>query len=216
MSDYLFHVRARSEGVLGAIIQVSLELTLKSFRVGVEFGEFISDLVFAKVNDATLLVLQNVEGEACKDKVSDCHFIADNEPGRIRFVKLFLDNGKELCEDTILPGLQLSAFLRIRGENESLCNRVECISVGFDNHIDHSSSFPVLGIIVSKLNAKLTEDSIGLLACFTALVDNRHATELTSVSGSLTCAPCLLADINLLIRGTFVLQKHNERTRTCV
>ena len=131
---------------------------------------------------------------------------------------MFLDNGEEFCKDTISPGRHLFSFLSVRGGDNSLCDRVEGISVGFDDHVDHSGDFPVLGIrvVIPELDTKLTEDSIGLLACFSTLMDNRHATELTNVACSLACAPSFLADIDLLKSSALVFQKHHKRSWTSV
>ena len=51
---------------------------LKSSRVSVELG-VLDKLILYKSEAGALLVLQDVEGEAGQNKVSDCHFVADDE-----------------------------------------------------------------------------------------------------------------------------------------
>ena len=215
LSDTLvsrFHMPARSsEGVLGAAFQVCLHLVLNSSRVGIELG-VLEKLILYKSEARALLVLQDVEGEAGQSKVSNCHFIADDEPGRGWLVELFLDNGEELSQDTIFPCSHLLGLLVVRAKEEGLSDRVEGISVGLNDHVNHSSSLPVCWIVIAKLDAKLTQDSIGLLAGLSTLVDDWHAAELSSVSCSLAATPRLLADLDLLVSGTLVVEEHDEGT----
>ena len=202
---------ARSEGELGAAFQVCLHLVLNSSRVGIELG-VLEKLILYKTEAWALLVLQDVEGEAGQGKVSDCHFVADDEPGRSWLVELFLDQAEELSQDTIFPSCHLLGLLVVRADKEGPSDRVEGIRVSLNDHVNHSSSLPVCWVVIAKLNTKLTQDSIGLLAGLSTLVDDRHASELSSVSSLFAATPCLLADLDLLVSGTLVVEEHKEGT----
>lgn len=206
---------ARSEWELGAAFQVRLHLVLKSSRVGIEFG-VIEKLILYKTEARALLVFQDVEGEAGQGKVSNCHFVANNEPGWRWLVELFLDNAEELSQDTIFPSCHLLGLLVVRADEEGLSDRVEGIRVGLNDHVNHSSSLPVCWVVIAKLNTKLTQNSIGLLAGLSTLVNDRQATELSSVSSLFAATPCLLADLDLLVSGTLMVEEHKEGTWTGV
>ena len=188
----------QSERVLGAVVQVVCKLGPESVSVGAELGE-LHELALAERMHWVQLVLQDVEGEAGQDEVSNRQIVAAQELVDGIHAEVLLDDSEEFRQDTISPSLHLRRFLFGWGEDDRTCDRVESISVGLNDHIDHSSLLPVLRIVIAELDAKLAKKSIGLLARLSVLVDDGHAAELASVAGSLARTPSLLADLNLLV-----------------
>ena len=127
-----------------------------------------------------------------------------------------LDEREQLCQDTVSPSLHLLHLLFGWGEDDRRCDRVESLSVGINDHIDHSSFLPVVKIVIAELDAKLTKESVGLLEHVSFLVDDGHAAEFSSVTGSLARIPNTLADVILLVVNALMLEKHNKRTRATV
>ena len=86
-----------SEEVLGSSIEMALECSVESACILVELGVVSKDRSKSGRKWA-LIVLQDVEGHASENEISDGNIITDDEIASLIFCKLLLANGKELGE----------------------------------------------------------------------------------------------------------------------
>ena len=86
-----------SEEVLGSSVEMALECSVESACILVELGVVSKDRSKSGRKWAHI-VLQDVEGHASENEISDGNTITDDEIASLIFCKLLLANGKELGE----------------------------------------------------------------------------------------------------------------------
>ena len=109
------------------------------------------------------IVLQDVEGQASEDEISDGKIITDDELASLNFSELLLTNGKEFGKQSSFEGLDGSRLLFIRGEDKDLATGIEQVAPSVDDHVNDASLLPVVVGVVAMLDTKRAEDCKGLL-----------------------------------------------------
>ena len=86
-----------SEEVLGSSVEMALESSVESACILAELREVSKDRS-KRGRKRAHIVLQDVEGQASENEISDGKIITDDEIASLILCKLLLANGKELGE----------------------------------------------------------------------------------------------------------------------
>ena len=162
------------------------------------------------------IVLQDVEGQASEDEISDGKIITDDELASLNFSELLLANSKEFGKQSSFEGLDSSRLLFLSGEDKDLAKGIENVAPCVDNHVDEASLLPVVMGVVAVLDTERAEDCEGLLLALATACSDGQTTELTSVTSSLSLTPSILGSRYILERNTLVFKKLDERVGAAV
>ena len=163
-----------------------------------------------------LIVLQDVESQASKNKISDGKIITDDEFTTCNFSKLLLCNSKELGEQSGLESLDGGRLFRILGEDKDLAKGIEHVAPSVDNHVDDASLLPVVVRVIAVLDAERSEDCEGLLLTLATASSDGQTAELSSVTSSLSLAPGILGSHHVLERNTLVFKELDGGVGTAI
>ena len=162
------------------------------------------------------IVLQDVEGQASENEISDGKIITDDELASLNFSELLLTNGKEFGKQSSFEGLDGSRLLLLSGEDKDLAKGIENVAPCVDDHVDEASLLPVVMGVVAVLDTERAEDCEGLLLALATACSDGQTTELTSVTSSLSLTPSILGSRYILERNTLVFKKLDERVGAAV
>ena len=153
------------------------------------------------------IVLQDVEGQASEDEISDGKIITDDELASLNFSELLLANSKEFGKQSSFEGLDSSRLLFLSGEDKDLAKGIEYVAPCVDDHVDEASLLPVVMGVVAVLDTERAEDCEGLLLALATACSDGQTTELTSVTSSLSLTPSILGSRYILERNTLVFEE---------